>query len=68
MKFATAKYEGSLPAKFLVRTAVFGGGSISGPIPAGVSKKVLAPGVRACPRPFALPCMWRSGWSLLVLA
>jgi hypothetical protein len=30
MKFETAKYEHSLPAKRFFRTAVFGGGSISG--------------------------------------
>jgi hypothetical protein len=30
MKFETAKYEHSLPAKSVFRTAVFGGGSISG--------------------------------------
>jgi hypothetical protein len=30
MKFETAKYERSLPAKRFFRTAVFGGGSISG--------------------------------------
>jgi hypothetical protein len=30
MNFETAKYEHSLPAKSFFRTAVFGGGSISG--------------------------------------